>query len=536
MNKIFIKIRRRNFKEIISFFFYKYSNKLNFKKKKIKINFLNKLILLKKKSTLKFLSLFNVVEFEGLFKTVFTYLTSCIRNLVSVYFMKERNLSICNNSYIISSEMFLPSLFLFKNSIVFLESTLENIEQVRNSFLNRIISIFIKNDLNINILNNLDNSNFYPSILFIVPNQTILIQIVRVLYEKVTLKKNNSIYLLKKKFKNNDYSNIKNGKLIYPADKRVYFSDGEKDLFELNISVKKNFLIFNSEIKNSDITFLTPLTLCKFSKKKSNLVFSNLKICIIDELSSLANINFEIFLSILKKIMLFNKKNVSSSFKNFNNFNNPFFQVFLISNIMYKENLSILTTISKNSFCLFYELKNKRCYLESKNYNYKLFKFSTTAFEKIPEKRFDFFIARIFLLLKIEINNYVLVFNKTYFEHVLLRNFIWKFKELAKFEIIDFNEYTKENQFYILKKKNLKNQRNIVLVTERFYFYNRYIFKNFSKIIFYTFPLNWEFYNEICSFLKNNSLYKVYLILHFSDIRFMKKIFGSFKTEQIFQS
>ena len=89
MNKIFIKIRRRNFKEIISFFFYKYSNKLNFKKKKIKINFLNKLILLKKKSTLKFLSLFNVVEFEGLFKTVFTYLTSCIRNLVSVYFMKE---------------------------------------------------------------------------------------------------------------------------------------------------------------------------------------------------------------------------------------------------------------------------------------------------------------------------------------------------------------------------------------------------------------------------------------------------------------
>jgi hypothetical protein len=531
--KLFKKNTFKNFPP--PFICIKKNMNMNFKKKKIKSGFKNKLLSFRDNNIkIRFCSLFNIVEFEKVFKTVFNNLAACLRNIVSIYCIKKTNIFISYDSYIFSSDMFLPTLYLSSNWMSFVDCSLENVEQIRNNFINRIITIINQNCLYKTNVSNLNNQNYYPRILVIVPTQTILIQMIRILFDKVSFKKYKTIAITKFIFKNSDFLKIKNGKIIYPADKRTYSSDGQKDLFELGVKINKNSLIFKSNIEYTDIAFLTPLKICKFSKKKSSLLFSKLRICFVDDLSKLGMLNFEILLNILKKIMLSNRKNISLLEKKFKNLKNFFFQAFLFSNLIFKDNLSVLDNLSKNNFFLFYKLPKKRCFFAFGNYNYKIFKFRTNFHEKVIKKRYDFFISQIFLFLKIKINHCLLIFFRTYMEYILIRNFIWKFKETGKIEIIDFNEYI-PNKNIDFNKIFFKNKRNITLLTERFYFFNRYIFKNFSKIIFYTLPLNWEFYFEICSLLYKVNTSNVYLIVHLSDIDYIQKILGLQKTQEIFQ-
>nr|UXY87936.1 U3 small nucleolar RNA-associated protein 25 isoform [Cryptomonas curvata] len=534
MNKKFFNINKKKKNQILLNFFYKkFRYKINFKKKKIKCNHINKLLTPRRKIKLKFFSIFNIVEFEKLFKTVFSILALCIRNIVSIYYIKKTSVLISYNSYIFSSEMFLPSLYLSNNLMLFLESSLENSEQIRKSFINIMISNINQNYPDKTNTEKLNNQNCYPKFLVLIPNQTSLIQIIRILFDKSTLKKYQIISSNKIKFKSNDFLKIKNGKLLYPADKRIYSSDGQKDLIELGIKIKKNFLIFKSKIEKSDIAILTPLKIYKFSKEKSYLLLSNLRVCFVDDLSKLCMLNFEIILNVLKKLILSNKRRISLLEKNSNSIKNFFFQFFIFSNVIFKENFSILDNLSKNNFYLFYWLYKKRYIPASRKIRYKLYKFITKSFEKISKKRYIFFIRYIFLFLKLKMDDCLLIFFQNYIEYALIRNFIWKFKEIGKIEIIDLNEYIKPNQNSSFNNKFLKNKRNIVLLTERFYFFNRYILENFSKIIFYNFPSNWEFYFEICSFIYNIDSCNVYLILHFSDVDRIKKIFCYVKAQEI---
>ena len=85
--------------------------------------------------------------------------------------------------------------------------------------------------------------------------------------------------------------------------------------------------------------------------------------------------------------------------------------------------------------------------------------------------------------------------------------------------------------------KGIKNKKIITVITERFYFFERCVIKSFSEIIFYSFPKNWEFYYEICSFIDCVGLCStVYLILHISDLDFIEKTFGLRIAKKIFQN
>ena len=533
MKKKVVKFTQKKSK--LSNFFCKQNYlKFFFKKKLLKLNSSNKFISYKNKIYYGFFSIFNIIEFENLFKTVFNSLTACIRNIVSFCIIRTKNPYISYRSYKFSSEMILPSLLANKNWMVYLESTLENIEQIRNNFIDRIKLIL--NVKNLTKICEIDNC-VYPNILILIPNQTVLIQFLRKLYIRVNSIDKVGIFSGKNKFKNKDYTNIKYGKILYPADKRIYSSDGEKDLFKLGLIIKKNLLIFKKKLKNSDIAFVSPLTIYHLSKKKTYSLFTNLKVCIIDDLSKLCMLNFENLLNILKKIMLCNKKIISSSMRSSNFLDCPFFQIFSFSNLIYKETLNILDNIANNSFFLYYQFNNKRNFLQSKILNYKVFKFKTKFKEKISEKRLKIFINHIFLVLKLNSKSRLLLFVKSYTEYVLMRNIIWKFKEIGKFEIIAFNEYLKLSEYISCKKKLIKKKKVIVIITERFYFFERCAFKGFSEIIFYSFPLNWEFYFEICSFIDCVNLCStINLILHISDIDYIERIFGSRIAEKIFQN
>nr|UXY88439.1 U3 small nucleolar RNA-associated protein 25 isoform [Cryptomonas curvata] len=533
MKKKVVKFIQKNSK-LNTFFRKQNRSKFFFKKKILKLNSNNKLISYKNKIYCELFSIFNIIEFENLFKTIFNSLTACIRNIVSFCIIRTKNPLISISSYIFSSEMILPSLLATKNWMVYLESTLENIEQIKNNFIERIISIFNEKKL---AKNGEIDACVYPDILILIPNQTVLIQILRKLYNKVNFINKRDIFSGKNKFKNKDFMNIKHGKVLYPADKRIYSSDGEKDLFKLGIVFKKDLLILKKKLKNSDIALISPLTICHLSKKKTYSLFSSLKICIIDDLSKLCMLNFENLLNILKKIMLCNKKIISSSTRSSNFLDCPFFQIFSFSNLIYQETLNILDNIANNSFFLFYQFNKKRNFLQSKILNYKVFKFKTKFDEKISEKRLKIFINHIFPVLKINSKTRLLIFVKSYAEYVLMRNIIWKFREIGKIEIIAFNEYIKLSEYISYKKRLIKKKKVIVIITERFYFFERCALKGFSEIIFYSFPLNWEFYFEICSFIDYVSFYSiVYLILHISDIDCVERIFGPRIAEKIFQN
>nr|UXY87439.1 U3 small nucleolar RNA-associated protein 25 isoform [Cryptomonas sp.] len=505
---------------------------LQTKKKKIRLNVnSSKLSIVKCKNCFDFTSLLNIIELGSLLKTVFYTISSFVRSLTSICVFHKLFPFIFINSFILSSEQVLPSLVKKNNCLIFIESTSENIEHVRNNFINTIMSILKNEKLLIKIRNKL------PIVLIVIPNQTVLIQIVRKIYNVTNNIDFRENFSTNKNFKNNSFLHIKNGKLIEPADRRASFSDGSQDCLEIGASLENNTFRFGVRFETSDIAFLSPLAICRFTSKKKNRCFSKLKYCFFEDLSKLAMQNSENFLNVLKQLVLYNKSVDLNLEKNSLQLsaNRYSIQFLVTSNLIYNRFPGILYNITNNGFCFFYQFDSGRLIHRLNEANHRLLKIKTKKNQKISNRRIEIFIHEILPHIKINSNTRLLIFFHSYSEYVLVRNFIWKFNNNKNICVLALNEYTD-----LTKKLPVKNifqieKPNVILITERFYFFKRYFIKNLSDIVFFSFPMNWEFYFEISSILNPNcSTSKIYSILHISDFDNIEKIYGFQKTQEIF--
>merc|ERR1712216_460104 len=96
----------------------------------------------------------------------------------------------------------------------------------------------------------------------------------------------------------------------------------------------------------------------------------------------------------------------------------------------------------------------------------------------------------------------LLIFSRKYSELIPIRNILQKIKKKFELKITLFNEYTKDLGKSPPKLNLNCSNREIVLITEKWFFFVRFLFIEFDSIYFHTYPDNREIYYELLRLAK----------------------------------
>jgi len=343
-----------------------------------------------------------------------------------------------------------------------------------------------------------DNDFSKLSILVIFPNQTTFVQLIRTFF--CIKKKKFKSFLKKKTFKNilsKTSLKLKYGKLIMPSDNRSYFQDGNVDQFDIyGIILNKTIKISKSYL-NSNISFTTPLTLIRTNEIATR--FNNISFYWIDSVEMILMQNPENFLFIIKNLieirmnLIYTNHGMLKEYKK----NKLIFKIFIISSLLPDFMIRLFFSLSFSSYSLSKNLENLKTY---GILIFPRFFFNNTELDCGKPSSFYFlqFLKtnfQNFLLNKKHFN--LLIFVKNYSELIPIRNSLQKLKKKMNFKINVFSEYLENKKKKPLKPDSIKEKNNITLMTERYFFYFRYLYIQFDSIYFHTYPFNKEFYYEI---------------------------------------
>eukprot|EP00667_Euglena_gracilis_P008948 EG_transcript_9079 len=119
----------------------------------------------------------------------------------------------------------------------------------------------------------------------------------------------------------------------------------------------------------------------------------------------------------------------------------------------------------------------------------------------------------------------LILFVPSYFDYVRLRNY---FEETDREGFRELCEYTSARDINTSVRDFAKGECNVVLMTERFYFFKRLQLKRGKNIIFYRPPLNAQFYDELINLLNTSSDTPLaYLFFNRYDVQALARIVGT---------
>jgi len=415
----------------------------------------------------------------------------------SIFFFRKKKVQSIFGDFSFFPQNFLNNLFEKNKFFFFFYLETENIDQMRKRIMEKL---FLKNNKMRN--NEIKNSKIF----IIVPNQTSMFQLIRILFFSKEKGKLHKKFFSKNLF-NSDFLNIKFGKIIKPADFKRNFLDGQEDYIRLNCLLRKNKISFGKEGK-ADFLFLTPIFLRTLNKKSLAALFKSSFSYLIDNFQLIYMQNSENSSMIIKSFFLsykFKDKNKNIILKK--PFQTKLIEVFILSNF-FQSNFLFL----KKSSC-FYKIflkkgrKWKNQTLHSKVKNWVLFFNWNKKISKIQNLLLIFEKNFAKILPKKALEG-VLIFCQDYSEFIFIRNYLWKNIREGDICLVMLHEYL--NNFEKNRRKNSSKNSNkkIILITERFYFFNRFPILNVETVFFFSRPKEIEYFFEICKFFKENKKIK----------------------------
>ena len=408
------------------------------------------------------------------------------KNKFSINFFLPRD-NLFPTFFNLSSFKSLGSLKNNQIQLKMIETRLENKEELREFLLFTIKNKIIRN-LKI-------GKNYRLSFLFILSNQTSLLQIIRKLNgtkKKKTINKKGE-----ERFKKNNTKmglKIKYGKFILPADHRNYFIDGNLDDIIVYGKIGNGHLKLSKNYVHSNLMFITPRAI---KRRKDTIVkfLRTISICFIDSFEIISMQNIENFFFILKNLIKLRIYTVSPGIK-------QLFELFISSTKLPGFYLKLFSSLSfsgsffskhyKNSLTTGIIIFSKKLNLKKSLIN------SKTGFSTI----FLSFELKISQIFKIKKSFNLLIFSRKYSELISIRNILQKIKKKVGLKITLFSEYTKNIRKTVSKLNQNGSNREIVLITEKWFFFVRSLFLDFDMIYFHTYPNNREIYYEILRLAK----------------------------------
>uniref|UniRef100_A0A183IMU4 U3 small nucleolar RNA-associated protein 25 homolog n=1 Tax=Soboliphyme baturini TaxID=241478 RepID=A0A183IMU4_9BILA len=116
------------------------------------------------------------------------------------------------------------------------------------------------------------------------------------------------------------------------------------------------------------------------------------------------------------------------------------------------------------------------------------------------EARLQFFVDNVLSKISSAGLRHVLIFLPSYFDFIRVRNHLKR--EDCSF--VQICEYTSETKVSRARSLFFHGKKPILLLTERFHFFNRCLIRGIQHIIFYQLPLYSGFYSEFCNMVNDD--------------------------------
>ncbi|XP_075719384.1 U3 small nucleolar RNA-associated protein 25 homolog [Rhinoderma darwinii] len=390
-----------------------------------------------------------------------------------------------------------------------------------------------------------------PKVLIVVPFRESALRVVQLLISLLEVPGRKVDVSNKKRFKDEFGSEPEDRppNLKRPEDYEAIFAGNIDDHFRIGVSILQKSMRLYSPFYSSDILIASPLglrTIIGSEGEKRDFDFlSSIEVLIIDQADIYLMQNWEHVLHLMSHLNLQPTESHGVDFSrvrmwNLSNWAKYYRQTLLFSALQDPQINSIF-----NKHCFNYSgqvavrnmsITGSICQVLVQ-LPHVFQRLEADSLLSIMDARFRFFTDKILPQYRDAIMSHTLIYIPSYFDYVRLRNYFIK-EELNFTHICEYTDkagISRARQFF------LKGERHFLLVTERFYFYKRYMLRGIRNLIFYELPTYPHFYSEVCNMMKawnkgEEATWTCTVLYSKYDAQRLAAVVGAERTAQMLQS
>lgn len=334
-----------------------------------------------------------------------------------------------------------------------------------------------------------------------------------------------------------------------PRDFVELFCGNNDDHFRVGIKINRKSVKLFASFYSSDILVASPLGLrtligSEDSTKAQDYDFlSSIEVCVVDQAEVIEMQNFEHLLQVFKHVNEVPKSPRDIDFSRVKDWYldrkaRLLRQTIVCSSLQFPSCNALVSRFCKNVTGMVRVVPAKKqeaiinkSFLSLPQIFYRLKRPSTPLDD--ADCRFDFFCRNCYPRIK-KSNSATLLVVPQYFDFVRLRN--WLTSQDAEFG--QLSEYKTNSEISRTRSRFFQKRFTLLLTTERFHFYNRYLLRGAHQIFFYSLPMMTSFYTEYLAMLHDAckeavAEVKVELIFSLWDKLSLERLVGTEKCRRM---
>lgn len=325
----------------------------------------------------------------------------------------------------------------------------------------------------------------------------------------------------KKKFADEFYAETEPPKGFKPEDWIETFQGNSDDNFRLGINFAQKYLNLYTDFYSSDIIIASPLglRLAIEDQQEGNADFlSSIEIVVVDLADIILMQNWDHVEFIFERLSKIPSKPRETDFSRVrpwyvNGKAKMFRQTILLSSLMVPEYNALF-----NNHCNNYKgtVKIRKNIYDgivdtvSSNIQKIFYKIECESVQNLDEDRYQHFLFTSYFNLRNSMEKRTILFVPSYYDFVRIKKLLKQKSREDDLEIGFCSEYTPSRSVNRNRSYFRDGSLDIVVITERFYFYNRCFFKGVHNVLFYAPPLRTDFYKEMCDMISTNGTCALY--------------------------
>eukprot|EP01125_Pyxidicula_operculata_P001854 TRINITY_DN1172_c1_g2_i1.p1 TRINITY_DN1172_c1_g2~~TRINITY_DN1172_c1_g2_i1.p1 ORF type:complete len:843 (+),score=269.32 TRINITY_DN1172_c1_g2_i1:255-2531(+) len=441
------------------------------------------------------------------------------------------------------------------NDVLYTNRNHHNANQIRNAYMLHCINHSMKTRDRIirhnQKLSNTTNDDLEirdqgftrPKVLLLLPTRNDCLEAVETLF-KLSPKVQADRIANKKKFYMEFYEETYVPLTRKPDDFLARFRGNLDDAYRLGISFTQKYIKLYSEFYHSDILIASPLGLrLSIESNRDDFDFlSSIELVVVDQMEMYFMQNWEHILYIFKKLNQMPKKSPDTDINRIRSYYLEGQAKFYRQTVIFSEIFHVDINSLFNKLC--YNVKGKFKIIPNPGLGtitkvvpqvkHLFQRLNCNSVTEVDDLRFNYFTQEIFPHLLQDIQKGVLIFFPTYFDYVRVRNFFRTKQKQGETSFVQLCEYSKSNHVSRARSYFFSEKREMMLMTERFHFFNRYVIRGIKKIIFYAPPSFSKFYPEILNMMPEHSTSLV--IFTKFDVYQLDPLLGSKRSSKLITS
>eukprot|EP00271_Cylindrocystis_brebissonii_P008120 TRINITY_DN22147_c0_g1_i1.p1 TRINITY_DN22147_c0_g1~~TRINITY_DN22147_c0_g1_i1.p1 ORF type:complete len:1006 (+),score=304.02 TRINITY_DN22147_c0_g1_i1:100-3117(+) len=330
-----------------------------------------------------------------------------------------------------------------------------------------------------------------------------------------------------------------------PADHRALFGGNNDDHFRIGVKLTRKGIKLYSEFYSSDIIIASPIGLvtrigeAKSEKDKDVDFLSSIEIVVVDFAEVILMQNWAHVLAVFAELNKIPLRQHGTNFLrirqwHLNGHARHYRQTLLLSTYPAAElnalfNRSCTNHAGKLKLVSTYPGVLSQVVLQVRQLYERL---ECSTLEEAENARFDYVTKTVLPRIKDSLQSGVLLFVRSYFEFVRLRNHL----KAEGFSFALLGEYSKASDISRARSWFFHGRRSFLLYTERSHFYNRFRIRGIKEIVFVSLPENAHFYAEMLNLLEGSGPLSCTVLFSRFDRLQLERIVGSARCTKLLHS